>query len=61
MVPWVRKEKQEDGSLKEKVYERYYHLYREGELQSDAIEAGGKVVESGYEKDNWWAIIYRDK
>ncbi|KAI5302367.1 hypothetical protein KEM56_000748 [Ascosphaera pollenicola] len=60
MVPWVRKEKQEDGSLKEKVYERYYHLYREGELQSDVIDAGGKVVESGYEKDNWWAIIERN-
>ncbi|GEQ67576.1 hypothetical protein JCM33374_g1241 [Metschnikowia sp. JCM 33374] len=36
---------------------RYYHLYREGELVSNAEKAGGKVVEHGYEKDNWWAII----
>ncbi|KAI5289725.1 tRNA methyltransferase, has a role in tRNA modification [Ascosphaera aggregata] len=59
MVPWVKKEKQADGTMQEKVYERYYHLYREGELQSDTIEAGGRVVESGYEKDNWWAIVER--
>ncbi|OBA20780.1 S-adenosyl-L-methionine-dependent methyltransferase [Metschnikowia bicuspidata var. bicuspidata NRRL YB-4993] len=36
---------------------RYYHLYREGELVADAETAGGRVVEHGYEKDNWWAII----
>jgi tRNA (uracil-5-)-methyltransferase TRM9 len=35
---------------------RYYHLYRKGELQMDIEAAGGIVLESGYEKDNWWAI-----
>lgn len=59
MVPWVKKEKKEDGKVEEKVYERYYHLYKEGELQSDAVEAGGRVVEGGYEKDNWWVVIER--
>ncbi|KAF2742150.1 S-adenosyl-L-methionine-dependent methyltransferase [Sporormia fimetaria CBS 119925] len=39
------------------TYLRYYHLYRQGELEEDVVTAGGKVVESGYEKDNWWAII----
>ncbi|KAF2734144.1 S-adenosyl-L-methionine-dependent methyltransferase [Polyplosphaeria fusca] len=39
-----------------KTYLRYYHLYRKGELEHDIEEAGGVVVESGYEKDNWWAI-----
>jgi tRNA (uracil-5-)-methyltransferase TRM9 len=39
------------------VYNRYYHLYKQGELEFDAAEAGGKVIESGYEKDNHWAII----
>ncbi|KAF2878170.1 S-adenosyl-L-methionine-dependent methyltransferase [Massariosphaeria phaeospora] len=39
-----------------KTFLRYYHLYRRGELERDVGEAGGKVVESGYEKDNWWAI-----
>ncbi|KAJ8140660.1 hypothetical protein OY671_006157 [Metschnikowia pulcherrima] len=38
---------------------RYYHLYREGELVANAEKAGGKVLEHGYEKDNWWAIIER--
>lgn len=38
---------------------RYYHLYRKGELIENAERAGGKVVDSGYEKDNWWAIVER--
>jgi tRNA (uracil-5-)-methyltransferase TRM9 len=41
---------------KEIVYQRYYHLYRKGELEADVVSAGGYVLESGYEKDNWWAI-----
>ncbi|KAJ4362126.1 tRNA methyltransferase, has a role in tRNA modification [Ascochyta clinopodiicola] len=40
----------------DKTYLRYYHLYRKGELEEDIEQAGGVVVESGYEKDNWWAI-----
>lgn len=41
------------------VYQRYYHLYKKGELESDIEKAGGIVVSSGYEKDNWWAIARR--
>ena len=41
---------------KELVYQRYYHLYRQGELEADVGAAGGRVVESGYERDNWWAV-----
>lgn len=40
----------------DKTFLRYYHLYRKGELEGDIEQAGGKVCESGYEKDNWWAI-----
>lgn len=40
----------------DKTFLRYYHLYRKGELEADIEQAGGVVVESGYEKDNWWAI-----
>ncbi|KAH7117772.1 S-adenosyl-L-methionine-dependent methyltransferase [Dendryphion nanum] len=40
----------------DKTYLRYYHLYRNGELEQSIDEAGGAVLESGYEKDNWWAI-----
>lgn len=52
LVPWVLRGKERD----ETRY-RYYHLYRLGELDEDAATAGGRVVESGYEKDNWWAIV----
>ncbi|KAF3918817.1 hypothetical protein ABW20_dc0100237 [Dactylellina cionopaga] len=40
---------------------RYYHLYREGELEEDVKSAGGKVLTTGYERDNWWAIVERAK
>lgn len=62
MVPWVmktgKKNLNEDGTT-EKTFQRYYHLYRSGELDEDIVTAGGEVVESGYEKDNWWAICRR--
>jgi tRNA (uracil-5-)-methyltransferase TRM9 len=57
MVPWVLKA---DKQSEEKVFQRYYHLYRKGELEDGVREAGGEVVESGYEKDNWWAIARID-
>ncbi|KAF2146059.1 uncharacterized protein K452DRAFT_283340 [Aplosporella prunicola CBS 121167] len=47
-------EPEDDGP---KTFHRYYHLYRQGELESDIEQAGGVVVEHGYEKDNWWAIM----
>ena len=52
IVPWVMKQGSEEG----KTFSRYYHLYRQGELEHDIVEAGGLVLEAGYEKDNWWAI-----
>ncbi|GME27848.1 tRNA (uracil-5-)-methyltransferase trm9 protein [Neofusicoccum parvum] len=75
MVPWVMNknapkkskkkgaapEDQADTAAQEgpKTFHRYYHLYRKGELEHDIELAGGDVVESGYEKDNWWAIMKR--
>lgn len=38
------------------TYQRYYHLYRKGELEEDARTAGGEVLDSGYDRDNWWVI-----
>jgi tRNA (uracil-5-)-methyltransferase TRM9 len=59
MVPWVmktgKKNPNEDGST-EKTFQRYYHLYRSGELEDDIKSVGGDVVEAGYERDNWWAV-----
>ncbi|KAI1107333.1 S-adenosyl-L-methionine-dependent methyltransferase [Jackrogersella minutella] len=44
-----------DGNT-DATYQRYYHLYRKGELEEDVQAAGGAVLGSGYEKDNWWVI-----
>ena len=56
LVPWIIKQNG-GGKLVEdaKTFNRYYHLYKEGELERDIENAGGIVVESGYERDNWWA------
>ncbi|TVY29806.1 tRNA (carboxymethyluridine(34)-5-O)-methyltransferase [Lachnellula hyalina] len=62
MVPWVMKSSKKDvgeAGETEKTFQRFYHLYRKGELEEDVVEVGGEVVESGYEKDNWWAICRR--
>ena len=59
MVPWVMKPNNEDSS-EATTYQRYYHLYRKGELEADIEFAGGKVVESGYDKDNWWVVASRE-
>ncbi|KIV99119.1 uncharacterized protein PV09_09154 [Verruconis gallopava] len=56
MVPWVLKNK---GQQQNKTYQRYYHLYKKGELEEDVDAAGGKVLDSGYEKDNWWVLAQR--
>ena len=58
MVPWVMNNPKAQ-EVEKKVVQRYYHLYRKGELEEDIQQAGGKVLESGYEKDNWWAIASR--
>ncbi|RCI16512.1 hypothetical protein L249_2416 [Ophiocordyceps polyrhachis-furcata BCC 54312] len=50
LVPWVAR-----GT----TYQRYYHLYAQGELDQDVVAAGGEVVESGYERDNWWVVCRR--
>lgn len=65
MVPWVMKApagagQQQQQQQADKTFHRYYHLYEEGELERDIRAAGGTVVESGYEKDNWWAIATRE-
>ncbi|KAF1970159.1 S-adenosyl-L-methionine-dependent methyltransferase [Bimuria novae-zelandiae CBS 107.79] len=69
MVPWVIKGRSQKphvadqgdpkNQVQDKTFLRYYHLYRKGELERHIEEAGGEVVEAGYEKDNWWAIAVR--
>lgn len=62
MVPWVMKHKQKENNAGEpRVYNRYYHLYCQGELEHDILQAGGFVIDSGYERDNWWAIATQEQ
>jgi tRNA (uracil-5-)-methyltransferase TRM9 len=67
MVPWVMKTGKQDldngekSEPKETTFQRYYHLYRSGELEENIRAAGGEVLQSGYEKDNWWAIAARER
>jgi tRNA (uracil-5-)-methyltransferase TRM9 len=58
MVPWVLKGSKA-SKTQDKTFQRYYHLYRKGELEDDIKAAGGVVLEGGYEKDNWWVIAGR--
>ncbi|QLQ78311.1 hypothetical protein HG537_0A05580 [Torulaspora globosa] len=51
----ARKRQQEQEKNNAKY--RFYHLYREGELEEDCTSAGGIVVTQGYEKDNWYVVV----
>ncbi len=48
------------ATITDPVFQRYYHLYRKGELEEDVLAAGGVVVSSGYERDNWWVVAAND-
>jgi tRNA (uracil-5-)-methyltransferase TRM9 len=67
MVPWVMKTGKRDlgngekSEPQETTFQRYYHLYRSGELEQNIRAAGGEVLQSGYEKDNWWAVATRQR
>lgn len=72
LVPWVLKpksqpsnskgdpqnrvEQSETSSTMPTTFHRYYHLYRRNELEEDVLAAGGEVVKSGYDRDNWWCV-----
>ena len=46
----------DDDQPADQTFQRYYHLYRKGELEEDVRAVGGEVLSSGYERDNWWVI-----
>ncbi|KUI73934.1 tRNA (carboxymethyluridine(34)-5-O)-methyltransferase [Cytospora mali] len=51
-----QQQQQQEDRQADKTFHRYYHLYRKGELEEEVVSAGGKVISSGYERDNWWVI-----
>ncbi|KAF7534914.1 hypothetical protein G7054_g5806 [Neopestalotiopsis clavispora] len=60
LVPWVYRPKTQPDGSGDTTYQRYYHLYRKGELEEDLVAVGGRIVDSGYDRDNWWAVASRD-
>ncbi|KAJ1506522.1 tRNA methyltransferase, has a role in tRNA modification [Coelomomyces lativittatus] len=50
LVPWQLK-------LDSKTYQRYYHVFCENELEDLVARAGGKVLKSGFEKDNYYCFV----
>jgi tRNA (uracil-5-)-methyltransferase TRM9 len=52
LVPWHQK----DG----KAALRFYHLFREGELEGLVASVDGLIVDaSGYDRDNWYVVGHR--
>lgn len=51
IVPW----KARNGT----IYERYYHIYRKGELveEINRLEPRFKVIEEGWQAGNWYIVI----
>ena len=42
----------------DKVYNRYYHLFCEGELESLINRFNNvEIINRGYQKDNWYVIL----
>ena len=53
MVPW------KSNTKSTVVFERYYHMFKQGELEELIKSSGLKVeiVKSGYDADNWYIIL----
>lgn len=50
----------QSGNSGQKTFNRYYHLFKAGELDALVNEIEGlEIVESGYDRDNWFVICRR--
>jgi SAM-dependent methyltransferase len=62
LVPWKMPKKyvSTDTDQHEITLERYYHLFRREELEQLALDTQQcRIVEIGYDRDNWFAILER--
>ncbi|GAU98511.1 hypothetical protein RvY_09648 [Ramazzottius varieornatus] len=62
LVPWHLKSKQEVASSSckdgDKVFHRYYHVFREGELRQCCNRVSGvQVIEEYYDEGNWCVVL----
>ncbi|KAL7749791.1 tRNA methyltransferase, has a role in tRNA modification [Sorochytrium milnesiophthora] len=55
-VPWRMPVKRDDQQQEHQEFQRYYHLFRRGELDELVTAAGGRVLESSYDRDNWYVV-----
>lgn len=48
----------EDATKGQLVFQRYCHVYRQGELEALCEEVGGcAIVETGWDKGNWTVLL----
>ncbi|KAJ2850886.1 tRNA methyltransferase, has a role in tRNA modification [Coemansia brasiliensis] len=60
LVPWVVPGSRNSDEQNDKVFHRYYHLFRKGELDELVQQAGDcSIVQSGYDKDNWYVVAQK--
>jgi tRNA (uracil-5-)-methyltransferase TRM9 len=52
LVPW---------KTADKVYKRFYHLFEKGELEGLLPPDQVDIIESGYDRDNWYVIGKKKK
>ncbi|XP_064623177.1 alkylated DNA repair protein alkB homolog 8-like [Lineus longissimus] len=59
LVPWHKKPKAAaERDQTEKVYHRFYHVFREGELEELCREVPGvRIIHGYYDKGNWCVIV----
>lgn len=64
MIPWQMNAKFDDA---QKVFKRFYHFFREGELEAlcrEALESekmDGAIIASYFDKENWCVVVRREK
>ncbi|KAF8776862.1 Alkylated DNA repair protein alkB like protein [Argiope bruennichi] len=54
LVPWTKVSK--DSQNNQKVH-RYYHVFKQGELESLVLKCGGKIVSSYHDEGNWCTVV----
>ncbi|GBM84609.1 Alkylated DNA repair protein alkB 8 [Araneus ventricosus] len=54
LVPWTKVSN--DSPDTQKVH-RYYHVFKQGELESLILKCGGKIVSSYHDEGNWCTVI----
>ena len=52
LVPW---------KMEDKTFKRFYHLFKKGELESLLPLNQVEILESGYDRDNWYVIGRKKK